>query len=376
MHAIRPGSTNFPGRMHLEELTLSEVLGMRLAQLRLLPAATGTITDLVAHLGAVQAQDYGQARRALGVRLPGTTAVQVETALQQQTVMRCWLFRGTLHLVLPEDLRWMNQLAQPPVRQVLETQLQQAGIDSATQQKSLRLLETLLPQPLARTAIAHAFAEARLPATGQAFRQLLHYATSLGLICHGARVGNDESFVLLDAAVATSPKLLREEALARLALRYFGSRGPATETDLARWAGIPLRDARSGIAAAGRQLQAVRFADETYWLSAAAVDAAPAESTLLLPGFDEYILGYKDRSLFLDPARAAEVVSPNGLFSPVLLLDGKVCGKWKLSTSAKSDTVQLRLFGKLPAGRKKALDGAVRALATFSSNATVLVTEG
>src|SRR4029453_9616924 len=121
-----------------------------------------------------------------------------------------------------------------------------------------------------------------------------------------------------------------EEALGELALRYFTGHGPATVRDLARWAGMPLRDARAGLAVARGRLGAVDGDGVEPLMDPATPDRLAAcrretEGLFLLPGFDEFVLGYGDRRAVLDPAFLDRVVpGGNGLFRPTVVHRGRI----------------------------------------------------
>ncbi|MCC6413975.1 MAG: AlkZ family DNA glycosylase [Saprospiraceae bacterium] len=153
-------------------------------------------------------------------------------------------------------------------------------------------------------------------------------------------------------------KMHNEEALGLLALRYFQSHGPATEQDLAWWCGLTLTDVRTGIENAKNNLEHFVFEGKTYWFenSENALNSTPEQEVFLLAGFDEYLMGYKDRSLFLNPARASEVCTKNGIFKSVILVDGKVAGTWQRTVKKDQVEVQFNLFQALNAGHKEALE--------------------
>jgi Winged helix DNA-binding domain len=148
--------------------------------------------------------------------------------------------------------------------------------------------------------------------------------------------------VLTDEWIPKPRRLDREEALAELALRFFRGHGPATVPDLARWSGLTITDARAGLAAVRDQLATLDVDGTEHLLDPATpelLDAVRAEARglFLLPGFDEFVLGYGDRSAVLDPAFADRIVpGGNGMFRPTVVRDGRIAGTWRrIGTGAK-----------------------------------------
>jgi hypothetical protein len=195
--------------------------------------------------------------------------------------------------------------------------------------------------------------ESGVKTAGQRGYHVLAHAAQRGIICLGPMEGKQQTFVLLEEWVPNPTALPREQALAELARRYFSSHGPATAHDFAWWTGLTVTEARQGIAAAGASLTARQYDGLEQWAGRSGVrrgDAGP----LLLAGFDEYLLGYKDRAAVL-PARHANKIVPggNGIFLPTMILDGQVVGTWKRAVTAKHVSIVLTPFEEIG----DALDG-------------------
>ncbi|MEZ4678757.1 MAG: winged helix DNA-binding domain-containing protein [Caldilineaceae bacterium] len=220
---------------------------------------------------------------------------------------------------------------------------------------------------LTRDELLHALEEAGIATTGQRGYHMLGRAAQDGLICFGARSGKQQTFVLLDEWVPPTPPRDRDEALAELARRYFTSHGPATVHDLARWAGLTVTDARRGLAAIQGELQGETVDGQEYWLPptlpAATSQAAPL---YLLPGFDEFVLGYGDRGAILDPAYADRICpGGNGVFSPTVVIDGQIRGTWKRHLKRNTVTVEWTPFQSFSTEIGKALFTASQRYGNF-----------
>jgi hypothetical protein len=244
----------------------------------------------------MQAQDFGAAKWAVGLRTRGTTDATIETAIANREFLRSWPMRGTLHFVAPEDLAWMLELTAERTIRGAATRLGQLGIDDRALARARELAVEHLAggRVLDRPSLQSAFEAGGLDTSGQRGTYFLWHLSISRVIVFGPRIGKLHSFVLLDEWVTQPRRLERDEALAEFARRYFTSHGPATVRDFAWWSSLTLADARRGLSIARDTLDALVVDGTEYFL---ARDARSATSGLhLLPGFDEYILGYQDRS--------------------------------------------------------------------------------
>jgi hypothetical protein len=343
-----------------------EIGRQRLMNLHVAGSRWRTPAEAVAALGALQAQDYQGALWAIGLRVPGSTIADVARAVEQRAIVRSWPLRGTLHFVAAEDLRWLLDLLGARVLKATERRQAELGLDAAT----LRKIEKLLSQELAgraltRDALREAFVRARVdPEGGRLYHCLLHFALRQ-LICFAAPAGKQPTFALLDEWLPKVVRVSSEEALATLATRYFTSHGPATQQDLMRWAGLSAAEAKRGIAAAS--LAELELEGRRYWTanSQLAPNAA-SKGSFLLPGFDEYILGYKDRSAILDAAHANKIVpGANGVFKPTIVHGGKVLGTWKADVTKKRVKLTPTPFASSTAAQQRAFASAGKLYAKF-----------
>jgi hypothetical protein len=323
----------------------------------------------------MQAQDYAGALWAVGLRMSSATEHSVEQALAERTIVRTWPLRGTLHFVAPPDVRWLLALLTPRIIAQTAARYRQLELDEATFARSQEVFRQALQggQQLTRDELYQRLEQANILTTGQRGYHLLVRAAQDALICFGAPRGKEQTFVLLDEWVPRTKPLAREEALAELAKRYFSSHGPATLQDLVRWAGITVTEARTGIAAVGDKLIQETSNGQFYWLphSAAEVtnNAAPA---YLLPGFDEYLLGYGDRSAVLDPAYANRICpGGNGVFQPTIVINGQVVGTWKRVRKKGKVQVTPNPFQPLSAAESEAVLAAADRYAAFLASSLI-----
>jgi len=316
-------------------MTNFDIAQRRLHNQAIARANMATPGDVVKKLGAVQAQDYLGALWALGLRMQTAVEGDIEQAIANRQIIRTWPMRGTLHFVTPDDVRWMLALLTPRIVARAVRRHAQLELDESTFARSEALFAAALRegQQFTRPEMMAVLEQGGISTKGQRGYHILGWAAQSGLICFGPRQGKQDTFVWLDDWLPESKSLSRDEALAELAHRYFSGHGPATIHDFMWWSGLPAAEARAGLAMVESQLADEELDGQTYWFSPALSSPKVASPTAyLLPSFDEYLLGYKDRSAVLDPTHATKVVpGANGMFKPIIVIDGRVVGTWQRS---------------------------------------------
>jgi hypothetical protein len=305
--------------------------------------------EVVRWLGAIQAQDYLQALWAIGLRLKSATVADVERAILEGKIVRTWPMRGTLHFVPPEDARWMLKLSASRMLAKDGRRLEQLGLDEEIMERCKEHFYDALKgnRRLSRPEMMKLLEEAGISTEKQRGYHILWYVAQAGLICLGPMQDKQQTFVLLDEWVPDSRDLSREESLAELARRYFAGHGPATVHDFAWWAGLTVTEARSGLEAAMPELTSETIEGKEYWMTTDAPGhTAYDESRVdLLPAFDEYLLGYKDRGAVIAVEDATKVVpGKNGVFLPTIVVDGRVVGTWKRKLKKNSIDITMTPF--------------------------------
>jgi len=322
-----------------------DILRLRLASQLLAPRSRLQIADVARHFLAMQAQDFAQALWALGARVPGSTRADVLAALGRGEIVRSWPMRGTLHWVAPEDLGWMLRLTVPRQHSSIGARQRQLGLEDRDFARAADAARAALSggRRLSRADLLAAVYAGGVSTEGQRGNHLVAHLCELGVAVQGPPDGAAQAFVSLDEWVPRPRRLGREESLGELALRYFTAHGPATLSDLTWWSKITVADARVGIAVARPALRELEHDGATYWAAAPVIDTAPARvsaRTILLPGFDEYLLGYRDRSHSLAPEHADRVVpGGNGVFLPMIVASGRITGTWRRAVTASKVTV-------------------------------------
>lgn len=310
------------------------------ATAQLLRPARRSPAQIVKTLLVVQAQDHRQARIALWTRSSSMTHAAIDRALAGRELVIAWLNRGTLHLVCADDYAWMLALTAPTQTTSNLTRLRQLGVTDP--ERSARAVERALGDgPLTQPELRRVLAGKGLPSEGQAFPHSLGYVALRGRALRCAR----DTWVLTEDWLGPQPKVDRDRAVRELGRRYAKAHAPAAPEDLAWWAGLPMRDARAALEGVKQRPMG-------------AGEPIPAR---LLPAWDEYLLGWKDRS-FLMGAPLGELYR-GGLIGPAATVDGEAIGKWR---GRKEEGVAVELFERATADGSATLAAEAEALTRFA----------
>lgn len=341
----------------------------RLRSLHLLDNKLRSPQEVVARLGAVQAQDYAGAKWSLGLRLQNPAEAEVERAFQEGAILRTHLLRPTWHFVTPDDIGWLLALTAPRVHAVNASYYRKVGLDEDTAKRSRAALEKALAggKHLTRDELRSVFEQAGISTSGELrMGYLLMRAELDGVICSGPRRGKQFTYALLAERASGARTLGREEALAELSLRYFLTRGPATVQDFAKWSGLTVSDGELGLEAVKSSLRSEVFAGKTYWLSPEGPAAGFSSPMVhLLSIYDEYISSYKDRSAIIDPDRAEKLIAMGNALSYIILIDGQIRGVWRRTLQKKSVSIEINRFEAFSPSEEEALAAAARSYGDF-----------
>lgn len=326
-----------------------------------------TIARTVHHHLAMQAQDLESGMWSLGLRT-GAGRADVEAAIEARLVTRSWPMRGTLHLMATQDVRWMCRLLNARMESVQRARYDQLGLTARVVGRAREAVVEALAGGLALSR-PDAFAILRrhgIDPDGQRGYHLLGRFCMEGLICQGPVQGRQPTFVLIDDWVPWSWEPAREEAMAALAERYVASHGPVTLRDLTGWTNQNLTFAREALALAGDRVAAEEIGGHAYLVPPGPPRPAPPGLVRLLPGFDEYLLGYKDRSAALTAQEELRVVpGKNGMFLGTVVTGGLVVGTWNRRATSRHVIVTVTPFGAFGANRRRDVDRAAAAYGRF-----------
>lgn len=277
---------------------------------------------------AIQAQDPRGARLAIRARTTGLTAADVDRRLNDRSLLITWLNRGTLHLIRSEDYPLLQALTTPPLERANARRLSQEGVALAAADRALAVIAASLASegPLTREELRNRIAAAGVRIEGQALVHILFGAALRGLVVRGPMIGRQHAYALVSDWLGEPPRKEPAQALAELAYRYLRGHGPAGDRDLAKWAGITLRDARAGLSAIGSKLQT--RVDGLVDLKRRTGEAGLPRPRLL-GAFDPLLHGWTSRQGVLGPFEP--LVVSGGLFRPFVLVRGRAAGLWTIS---------------------------------------------
>lgn len=342
------------------------VLSSRLANQSLMRATFRKPEDAVAWFGAVQAQDYLGSLWAIGLRTRDASEAAIEDAERRRAIVRTWPLRGTLHFVAANDARWITRLLAP---RIIARNSARWKRDFGVEDRLLARAEEVITRALeggkrlSREDLYAALEAKRIRTDGSRGLHLLLVLSLKTRLCLAGRLGKQHSFALLDEWIPKSHLLEGEEALSELARRYFTSHGPATQQDFMWWAGLTSRQAAAALADLDNKLSSTEIDGLRYWWSEAMpVRRSSAPQVRLLPAFDEYTVGYAERSSLLEPGSR---VSKMGLLSAAVLVNGRVLGTWKRKLGKQTVEVQASLARRLTRAESAALQGAVQSYGEF-----------
>jgi Winged helix DNA-binding domain len=336
--------------------------------------------DIVQWLGAVQAQDYAAAKWALGLRLCGASDDVIEQAVISGAILRTHVMRPTWHFVASADIRWLLALTGPRVNAANASYYRSAELDDAVFMKSNAVLAKALQggKQLTRPELASALQQAGIAVDDlRRLGYIIMRAELDGIICSGARRGKQFTYALLDERVPQSRSLGRDEALAEFVRRYFTGHGPASLQDFVWWSGLTIADAKAGLAMVTSQLMHEVVDGQIYWFSASAPPARDVPQTIyLLPNFDEYTVGYADRSTVIDESDLTKFDARGNVLNNTIVLNGRVVGTWRRTFKKDTSIVTPNLFTGLNEAETGALVAEAKRYGAFLGvNATILMME-
>jgi hypothetical protein len=332
-----------------------DIVECRLSNQKLARSTFRRPEQVVAWLGAMQAQDYPGAKWAIGLRANGINDEDVERAFADGRILRTHVMRPTWHFVSPSDIRWLLALTGPRVHRASAFYYGSLELTDRVFTRGRAAIERALEggKTLTRAELSPVLKRAGIDATGQRLAYLVMHAELNGAICSGPRRGKQFTYALLDDRVPAAPTLTRDEALAVLSQRYFASHGPATARDYAWWSGLTVREAKAGIEMATPALEKEVRDGLTYYFVPSRTDARVSSSVYLLPNYDEYLIAHKDRGHVLDRSTPPSATWPVA-YPHHLVIDGRLRGVWKRALGTRAAAVAVRVFRPLTAEERRA----------------------
>jgi hypothetical protein len=353
-----------------------DIARQRLLNQRLAVAPFAQPSDVVNWLVAVQSQDYFGAKWALGLRLQDAHDADIDRAFNNGDLLRTHVMRPTWHFVIPADIRWLLTLTAPRVHAASATMYRKLELDSATLKRSHKVLTKALQggKQLTREELSDALERAGIAAdNGQRLAYIVMHAELDGLICSGPRRGKQFTYALLEERVPPAHTPKRDEALAEFARRYFVGHGPATVQDFAKWSGLTIADARRGLDSVKDHLQHEVLNGDDYWFAPTRSPVKLASPTAyLLSVYDEFIIGYNDRSMIGEAEVMSKLFTMGAALSYIVVVDGRVVGSWKRTLGKDAVVIETTLFTRLTKAENRAVVAAARRYGEFLEKRAVI----
>lgn len=314
-----------------------------------------TPKEIVSFMGAMQAQDYNMAKWAIGVRLPGSTDKSVEEAFNKGEILRTHLLRPTWHFVSPNDIHWLLKLTAPNIRASLKSRHHQLELTDSVFSKCNKIIEKALDgTQLNRDELVRRFEKAKIATDENRAAHIMLDAELHGLVCSGKIINKKQTYTLLEERVPKTKPFNKDEALIKLAKKYFSSRGPATLQDFIWWSGLTAGDAKHSLEMVKKEFFSFKHNEQVYWVHEKDKEhhhenekGNSTKLSYLLPAYDEFLLSYRDRSASLTFDDFEKTISNNGIFRPLIVVDSQVTGIWKRTSSKETLIIELSFFKSL-----------------------------
>ena len=345
------------------------------AQLLHRPATIRHPADVARAICGAQAQELSAGRLAFRARNGRLRAVDVDRArTEERSLLRTWVMRGTMHLIAAEDAAWLAPLFEQAFADNSSRRLAQLGIDPATQERGLGEVRRALEAngPLSRGDLVERLRRKEIVLDPSTRLHLFRLAIARGIACLGPDVGSQTYLVAARDWLGERPPHRREAALGELARRYLGAFGPATEADFAGWAGLGLREIRSALARIGSELIEARVGDRTAWRLKGAVRRPQRRIVRLLPAWDTYLMGHRDREFIAGPVRWKRIMPGGGILRPSIVIDGVAVGTWRLRRGGSALKVEVEPFAPLDAAVAQAIAAEAIDVGRFEGKAAEL----
>lgn len=345
-----------------------DIPSLRLSNQHLTGNKFDDVGDLVDYFGALQSQDFPAAKWSLGLRLKNTTNLDIENAYNEGKILRTHILRPTWHFISPQNLVWIQKLTSSRVKQLMGHYNNKLDLTPKIFTKSNAVITKALQNHnyLTRQELRKALEGVGIKADLQRLAHLMIWAELEGLITSGPLRGKQFTYALVDERIARTKNPSREEALARLTLKYFQSHGPAQLKDFAWWSGLTTKEAGVGISLVESKLVPISLNGKAYWfLKGTGNIEKKIKKIFLLSVYDEYFIGITDRSDILDKEYRSSLPIGNALLTSLLIIDGKVEGTWKRKINKNRIEFKIYPFKTINLTVKKAVEKEAADYAKF-----------
>lgn len=347
-------------------MNLENVSNIRLVNQQIEASTFKRGKDLVSWMGAMQAQDYAMATWGIGLRLPEATEKMIQEEIDSGAILRTHLLRPTWHFVSADDIWWMLELTAAQVRMKSGSRLKELGINAEICLKSNQVIESAFANHtyLTREELYFELEQNKVGSNKDCWSHLIFLAELEGILCSGIKKDRNQTYAILGDRVRRPASISRDEALEKLAFKYFSSHCPASLNDFIWWSGLPVTAAKRALEMIKPNFISETIAGQQFWFPKNFSRSTPEiPAVYLLPAFDEFLISYKDRTAAFPLVHHPKAFSNNGIFHPVIVVNGQVKGLWKRTIKKDKVYFELQFFNP---ETKKVLDLTKKAALRFA----------
>lgn len=357
-------------------MTLAEISNMRLERQHINNSRFGRIKDLISSMGALQAQDYSMSKWAIGIRIPKASDGSVESAIDSGEIIRTHVMRPTWHMVAGEDASWLLELTGPGIKASQKSRNRELELSGDVFDRTNKIIINAVRNGnhLTREELMSVLRNEGIETANNRGSHILFTAELDRIICSGRIKSGKQTYALFSERIPGIKSIPREEALKKIAGKYFFTRGPATLKDFTWWSGLSAHDARRALEIISPELVSETIENKVYWYTPDSNMPFPGKNRVyLLPSYDEFIISYADRSAALSIVHKKRAISVNGIFNPVILIDGQVAGLWKRSVRSDKVIFETSLFHKTDKKITRLIDEKVEEYGSFLKKNVMII---
>lgn len=328
-------------------MTQNDIANTRLISQQITATKLKTAKEIVGWMGAMQAQDFNMAKWAIGLRLKNATEQNIDAAINSGEIIRTHLLRPTWHFVSSDDIYWMLELTAPRIKNFMKGRNIQLELSENIFKKANKIIEKSLSgnKNLTRKELLSEIKKAKIETDNNRASHILFNAELDAIICSGKMKEKQTTYALLNERIEKPKRIKKEEALYILASKYFESHCPATLQDFIWWSGLSVSDGKRALELIKNNFISKKINAQEYWFPISF--SAPKKfkgSVFLLPAFDEFLISYKDRSAAIILEHQKKAFSNNGIFWPVIIINGKAVGIWKREIKKDKIIIETNFF--------------------------------
>lgn len=332
-------------------MTKQEISKLRLKNQLITHSKYNSLSEIVAHLGAVQAQDFKMAKIALGSRYDCSYIADIDKSFDSKELIRTHILRPTWHIVAAEDIYWMLDISAEQVKKLMKSNNKNLELDEKTLQKCNSIIAKILSDnELSRNEIMFELNQQGINTEDLRSSHIMLNAELDGIVCNGNIKGRDITYSLLSDRVTNKIMYAKEESCSLLARKYFTSHGPATLQDFVWWSGLKISDCKKAVESIRKDFDCFNFNDQEYFFKELELELKFEKRNLanihLLAAFDEFLVSYKSRFISITEDNTSIAFTKNGIFRPIVVQNAKVIGIWKYNAKSKQSKVEIEYFDK------------------------------